>query len=282
MVAKLEKEYPVKKVCRILEVSVSGYYESRHQKSVPPAIEKELKQVKVKSIFEENKMRYGSRRIAIELAAQGIPMCRQQVGRIMRLYKLKAIQPRSFIPRTTDSSHTIKAAPNLLLGMPRVQAPGTAWVGDITYIPMTNQRWAYLATWLDLFTHQIVGWHVDIRMKDELVIKALIKGKRRFPAKKGMIVHSDPGRQYASKRFRKLLQDNSWIQSMSRKGNVYDNATAESFFSRLKCELIGRKVYESLEELHNELFEYIENYYNSKRRHSSINYRTPNEMQKHA
>jgi putative transposase len=227
-------------------------------------------------------MRYGSRRIAVELRAQGIPMCRQQVGRIMKLFKLKAIQPRSFIPRTTDSRHTIKTAPNLLLTIPKAQKAGSVWVGDITYIPMTNQRWAYLATWLDQFTHQIVGWHVDIRMKDELVIRALMKGKRRFPTHKGMIVHSDRGRQYGSARFRKLLADHHWIPSMSRKGNVYDNATCESLFARLKCELIGRKVYESLEELHNELFEYIENYYNSKRRHSSLNYFTPNEIQNYA
>ncbi len=197
----------------------------------------------------------------------------------MRKIGIKAIQPRSFVPKTTDSKHGEKRSAYLLEDK-KPTRPNEVLVGDITYIAMANYRWAYLAVWQDMFTKKVVGWAFDNNMRKELVIKALEMAIRRQNLKEGTIIHSDGGVQYASKEFRNLItQKHSFVQSMTRRDNHYDNAMAESFFSRLKTELIGRNCFSNLQEAQDALFEYIEAYYNTVRSHSSLNYQTPKQFE---
>lgn len=193
----------------------------------------------------------------------------------MQQQGLKAIQPRSFVPRTTDSTHGLSISPNLLLNQPLPIAPDSCWVGDITYIPLVNGQWAYLAEWMDLFSRVIVGWQLERHMREELVVKALQKGLHKRKPAAGLIVHSDRGGQYAGNQFRKLLFNHHLKQSMSRADDPYDNAFMESYFSRFKAELLEDGIFENLEDAQTETFEFIEMYYNPKRRHSSLGYLSP-------
>lgn len=224
-------------------------------------------EARIISIFQEHRRRYGVRRLVAELKAKGMQATHYKVRQVLSKHGLKAIQPRSFVPRTTQSRHPYPISPNLLLERAFPNTPNEVWVGDITYIPMAGGRFLYLAIWMDLFSRRIVGWHLDERMKESLIIEAFKKALMLRSISKGMMIHSDRGGQYASGTFRKLLQDKEIIQSMSRAKNAYDNAFMESCFSRFKAELI--------EDAHTEIFEYIEMYYNPKRRHSSLNYQSP-------
>jgi transposase InsO family protein len=204
-----------------------------------------------------------------------IQIGRYKIRSIMQQQGLKAIQPRSFVPRTTDSTHGLSISPNLLLNRPLPVAPDLCWVGDITYIPLVNGQWAYLAVWMDLFSRVIVGWQLDKHMREELVVKSLQKGLQKRKPAAGLIVHSDRGGQYAGHQFRKLLFNNHLKQSMSRADDPYDNAFMESYFSRFKAELLEDGIFENLEDAQTEIFEFIEMYYNPKRRHSSLAYLSP-------
>jgi putative transposase len=171
-------------------------------------------------------------------------------------------------------------SPNLLLDSDAPKRPCEVWVGDITYIPLTEVKWAYLATWMDRYSRKIVGWQVDRHMREDLVIRSLTNAlNNRSLNCKGLIVHSDRGGQYAGKEFRKLLKRKRILQSMSRADDPYDNAYAESYFSRMKAELLEDGAFDSLEDARTEIFEYIEMYYNTKRRHSSLNYQSPMEFE---
>ncbi len=199
---------------------------------------------------------------------------RDFVRKVLADNQLRPIQPRSFVPRTTDSRHTLGYSANLLLDRPRPTGPNQVWVSDITYIPLANGKWLYLAVWVDLRSRRVVGWCLADHMRDELVITALRRALLgRHPAN-GLILHSDRGGQYASKEFRKLLVG-KYLQSMSRAGECYDNATAESFWSRLKAEVIESGVFLSLEDARTEIGDYIDNYYNPIRKHSGIGYTSP-------
>jgi putative transposase len=192
---------------------------------------------------------------------------------------LKAIQPKSFQPRTTDSKG-VKAAPNLLAAVKMEEcAPSKIIIGDITYLPLRNGKFCYLAIWQDKVTRRIIGWSIAETMTQELVISALEKAIRQDLVREGAIIHSDRGSQYASIAFRLLLQRSGFRQSMSGKGNCYDNAQAESFFSRFKAELIEGGVFENLEQAESEVFSYIEGYYNRVRIHSSLGYKSPLEFE---
>lgn len=235
---------------------------------------------KVIHIFRENKRRYGSRRIVKELRAQGNPISRHTAGKMLRDNGLKAIQPRSFVPRTTDSRHPYPISPNLLLDRTMPKAPNEVWVGDITYIPLAGGKWAYLAVWMDLFSRRIVGWHLDCHMQESLITTAFKKALYGRKPPKELIVHSDRGGQYAGTNFRKLISDHSLLQSMSRADNPYDNAFMESRFSRLKAELLQGGAFETIEDAHTEIFEYLEMYYNTRRLHSSLDYQSPMSYEK--
>ena len=199
----------------------------------------------------------------------------------MKKYGLKAIQPRSFVPRTTQSRHPYAISPNLLQEREPPQRPNEVWVGDITYLPLSGGRWAYLSVWMDLYSRCIVGWQLESHMREEVVIAALNKALGTRRVKPGLIVHSDRGGQYAGGEFRQLLGKRKIRQSMSRADDPYDNASMESFFSRLKAELLEDGMFDNLEDARTEIFEYIEMYYNTGRKHSSLNYQSPTEYENH-
>ncbi len=225
-------------------------------------------------MFWDHKRRYGTRRIVSELSDIGISVGRERVGSILRRNNLRAIQPKSYVPRTTTSSKYGRS-PNLLLNREPPTKPNEVWVGDITYLPMSDGDWSYLASWMDLWSRMIVGWSVEDHMEESLVISAFIKGRTKRKPEKGMIAHSDGGGQYGSTEFRSILANGEFKQSMTRKANHYDNAFAESLFSRFKAEVLEGGRFLSLEDAKTECFEFIEEYYNRKRKHSSLGNKTP-------
>lgn len=217
-------------------------------------------------------------RVAAELSEQGEKAGRYKVRRLMREQDLRAIQPRSFVPRTTVSDNR-RASPNLLKEV-AADKPRAVLVGDITYLPLMGGKWCYLASWQDKMTRKVAGWNVSDRMTDDLVTGALDKALTRGLVAKGTIIHSDRGSQYSSHSFRKLLKQHGLKQSMSGKGNCYDNAQAESFWARFKTELVEDGAFRSVEEARSETFSYIEGYYNPIRRHSSLGYLSPAEFER--
>lgn len=233
----------------------------------------------VRNCYFENRRRYGSRRIQKALGKIGIKIGRSKVRRLMAEENLKAIQPKAFKPPTTDSRGS--AAVSNLLANIRVEecAAHKIIIGDITYIRLRGGRFCYLAVWQDKVTRRIIGLSLSREMTSDLVIAVLEKAIRKGLIKAGAVVHSDRGSQYASNGFRLLLQRNCLRQSMSGKGNCYDNAQAESFFSRFKAELIEGGVFEDLEQARSEIFSYIEGYYNRTRLHSGLGYKNPIEFE---
>lgn len=263
----------------MMRVSVSGYYAWRKRLTEPPCLKRKKLADLVKACYFENRRRYGTRRISAFLHKSGVEIGRLKVSRLMKEQGLKAIQPRRFTPRTTDS-RGVKAAPNLLAGIkPEECGAGKIIIGDITYIRLRNGKFCYLAIWQDKLTRRIIGWSLSLLMTQELVVSALQKAIVKGLVKRGAIIHSDRGSQYASNGFRELLSLGGLIQSMSAKGNCYDNAQAESFFSRFKTELIENGVFEDMEQARSEIFSYIEGYYNRIRLHSSLGYLSPMEFE---
>lgn len=263
----------------MLQVSRSAYY----QQLTPSTPNSKTQQVeeKITAVFRAHKRRYGVRRICAELKEKQVRVGRYKCRSILQKHGLKAIQPRSFVPRTTQSRHPYPISPNLLLQRPAPAKPNEVWVGDITYLPLSEGRWAYLSVWMDLYSRRIVGWQVEGHMREELVIASLNKALQTRRVKPGLIVHSDRGGQYAGGEFRKGLVKHKMQQSMSRADDPYDNASMESFFSRLKAELLENGMFEDLEDARTELFEYIEMYYNTQRKHSSLNYQNPMDYENH-
>ena len=226
---------------------------------------------RIKECFALNCRRYGSRRIAASLK-----IGRTTVQKVMRRENLRAIQPRSFKPQTTDSKHGLPVFANLL--QDEANAPtggGEVFIGDITYLRLRDGSFCYLACLQDKFTRRIVGWKVSTRMTAQLVIDVFLQARRRGIIDKNAIIHTDQGSQYAAVEYRRLLYIGGFRQSMSRKGNCYDNAQAESFFSRLKAELVEEGIFESVEDARSEVFSYIEGYYNRIRLHSGLGYKSP-------
>jgi len=261
-----------------MEVTRSRYYAWRNGGSADDKEPEAARQVR--ECFWVHRRRYGSRRISAELKRQGLRIGRWLVRSEMRRQRLEAIRPKRFRPQTTDSSHSLRISPNLLLdGANKPLGQGTVIVGDITYLPLKSGRWCYLATFQDKLTKRIVGWKVAERMTADIVVEAMKKALANI--RHNAIVHTDRGSQYASNEYRQLLADNNLRQSMSRKGNCYDNAQAESFFSRFKTELLEGGLFENTGQARSETFSYIEGYYNRVRIHSSLGYRSPEEFEKH-
>jgi putative transposase len=275
VVFHLAQSYPLRSICLILGISFSAYYAWVRKESYTQSTHKQTLAKEVKDVFEEHRSRYGAIRISKELQARGIKIGRHQVQTLMKQQDLRAIQPKSYVPKTTNSHHNLGRSPNLLLDRKLPSQPNEVFVGDITYIPMIDGTFLFLATWQDMFSRMMVGWAIDDNMRTELVMKALQKAINHRQLPKGMIVHSDGGSQYASKEFRTLLKKYDLTQSMTRKNNHYDNAMAESLFSRFKAELMQKGTFQNREDAITEIFEYIEMYYNKKRRHSGIDYETP-------
>lgn len=274
------QHFPVLVLCQTLEVNRSGYYEWLKPTPIVSIKDTDNQCVKVdntqqiKDLFSLHRRRYGSRRLVSEMKDRGVKISRDFVRKVLTDNQLRPIQPRSFVPRTTDSRHTMGYSPNLLLDRPRPTGPNQVWVSDITYLPLAKGKWLYLAAWVDLWSRKVVGWYLADHMRDELVITALRRALLGRQPAEGLILHSDRGGQYASKEFRKLLTG-KYLQSMSRAGECYDNATAESFWSRLKAEVLESGVFSSLEDARTEIGDYIDTYYNRVRKHSSLNYCSP-------
>lgn len=263
----------------MLRVSRSAYHDYRAGRSCVVSPRKAALGERVRVVFYGHRRRYGARRIAAQLRAEGVRAGRRAVRSQMRRLGLEAIRPRRFVPQTTDSQHPAAVSPNLLLderNAPR--RPGQVVVGDITYLPLRTGGWGYLASWQDKFSKRVVGWAVEERMTEQLVAKAFRKAVAAGLVKAGTIVHTDRGAQYVSHNFRALLAANNCRQSMSRRANCYDNAQAESFFSRYKAELLEGGAFADIDQARGETFSYIEGYYNRARRHSSLGYRTPDEF----
>ncbi len=278
------RNFPIVKICKILGINRNSYYDYINGKTYVLSTEKERVKNEVKRVFEKHKRRYGWRRIQVELAAENLRVGRYQIRNRMKEQSLVAIQPKSFVPKTTTSHPHLRRSNNLLLEIENLPtAPNEVIVGDITYLPNKENgfgKWLYLATWLDLYSRRIVGWHLARQMTDDIVIKAMKQVIRQRQPSKGFIVHSDGGSQYSSKDFRALLKSHQYRQSMTRKDNHYDNSHAESLFSRFKAELLDDGIFYGFKDAHTRTFEYIEGYYNVIRRHSSINYMSPMEFEK--
>ena len=232
----------------------------------------------IKEIFAEGRNIYGTRRIAAKLAKQNIFISRRRISKLMVAAGLFCKTKRKF-RLTTDSKHNKPIAPNLLQRQFHVAKPNRYWVGDITYIP-TKNGWLYLATVIDLYSRQIVGWSMSNRMQAKLVNDALLMAIWQRKPEKGLIWHTDRGSQYCAESHRRILAQHQIIQSMSRKGNCWDNAVSESFFGTLKTELTHHYKFKNQQEARNVIFEYIEVFYNRIRTHSANNYLSPAEFEK--
>lgn len=249
-------------LCRVMKVARSAYYEYRSSRSYVLSNRKAALAKQVKEVFTENCRRYGSRRVTAELKAQGQKVGRFAVRSIMRAEKLLAIRPKGFVPKTTTSNNAL-ASENLLRNAANEPtAPKEVIIGDITYLPLASGKWSYLATFQDKYTRRVVGWSVSNTMTQELVMSALRKALETGRINPEAIIHTDRGSQYSSTNFRLLLSENAMRQSMSGRGNCYDNAQAESFFARFKIELLEGGLFSDVNEARSETFSYIEGYYN--------------------
>ena len=272
-IKKHRKQFPVAVMCRILQVSSSGYYEGmKRQPCLQLIRRRSIAQAAAHSYFESNHI-YGYRKVHDDLINEGVPFCKETVRRVMRDIGLFSRIKRKFVV-TTDSNHLRATAENLLNRDFTAKAPNQKWVADITYIP-TQAGWLYLAVILDLFSRRIVGWSMSDTIDSGLVQSALRMALADRNPNTGLMHHSDRGVQSASSDFQKLLKDNKTVCSRSRKGNCWDNACVERFFGSLKNEWVQKKIYPTFDEAKKDIFNYIEMFYNRKRKHASLGYVSP-------
>jgi len=270
--------FSVTTMCKVLKVNVSSYYHWCRTGCVVEKVDHELNNL-IKIIFKAGREAYGQRRIKEALEKKyGLVVSKRRIGNIMKLLNLVPKMRKKFKINTTDSNHNLPIAPNILNRDFNSEVPDTKYVGDITYIH-TAEGWLYLATVIDLYSRKIVGWSMDDNMRVSLVNDALKMAIKRRNPPEGLIWHTDRGSQYASHSHRDLLQEHSIIQSMSRKGNCWDNAVAESFFHSLKTEFTNHEMFETRAKANEMIFEYIEVFYNRERMHSSNNYLSPLEFE---
>jgi len=265
--------FSVSRMCRILAVSRTGYCQWRTRSPSPRAAAQATLDARVAAIHGEMKRRYGRPRIQRELRAQGLHVGHEQVRRSLKRQGLRSVYRRPY-KVTTDSNHRHPVAPNILDRRFDDWQPNRAWVGDITYV-WTAEGWLYLACVMDLATRRIVGWSMNDRMHADLVCQALRSAYWQRKPQPGLIMHTDRGAQYASVAHRTLLKDFQMVQSMSRRGNCWDNAVMESFFKSLKVEHVYRLRYDTRAQARLDIVDWIEGFYNRKRRHSAINYQIP-------
>lgn len=269
-------EFEVSVMCRILEVSRSGFYAWCNRRASQREIANEQLAEEIKRIYDDNRQVYGSVRVWQALKKAGIPCGRDRVARLMRENGLrgKRLKRRTI---TTIADESKSPAPNRLQRQFDADKPNTKWVGDISYIP-TGQGWLYLAVVIDLFSRRVVGWAMAPHMRASLVCDAFAMALRqRRPA--GLLFHSDRGCQYTSSEFCSLLADNDMTASMSRRGNCLDNAVAESFFATIKTELVDDATYATHQQAETDIFFYIEGFYNRTRLHSHLSYCSPAEFE---
>ena len=271
-------QFRVKVMCRVLNASQGGYYAWRRSQSqdLPPAqreVANHQLSDQIWTVFRRSRGTYGSPRIHAELLATGWACSRNRVARLMKRAGIVAKSRRLYKVSTTDSKHNYPVAPNLLNRNFSADRPNEKWLTDITYIP-TKEGWLYLATVLDVCSRRVVGWAMDKHMDESLVERALQMAATHRQPGQGVLHHSDRGSQYASADYQRLLSSHQMVCSMSRKGDCYDNAMMESFFSTLKSECADG-VFDSRSEARHTIFEYIEVWYNRERRHSALGYQSP-------
>lgn len=276
-------QFPVRLMCRALDVSLSGYYDAKArlaQGPSPHALADARLRVSVRATFAQCRGRYGAPRVHRELRTNGVTISKKRVARLMREDQLQARTPRAFVC-TTDSAHAEPIAPNLLERQFAVSdhpVPNRTWVGDMTYIP-TRSGWLYLAVLIDLATRGIVGWATSASLFTALPLMALQHAVARRQPAAGLVHHTDRGSQYASGDYRDALAGYGMIQSMSRKGDCWDNAVAESFFATLEHELLTGTVFSSHRAANAAIFDFIEHWYNPVRRHSTLQYLSPQQYE---
>ena len=261
-------------MCQILQVARSGYYAWRDRPASARAQRRAAIVERIRQAQQGSRHTYGSPRVTAELKGSGVDVCRNTVAKYMRDHGLSVKPQRRFVPRTTDSDHPHPIAPNVLGRRFAATAPNQKWACDLTYV-FTDEGWLYLSVVIDLFSRRVVGWSMSDGLQANGVAEALEMAIARRRPGVGLLHHSDRGVQYACALYRGLLAEHEIGCSMSRPGNCYDNAVAESFFGTLKTELVNRMRYRTREEARSSLFEWIECWYNRRRRHSSLGYVSP-------
>ena len=264
----------VEAMCRILEVGKSGYYAWLKRPASGRQKRRNELLLKIKSVHTESRCVYGSPRVFHELREQGVVVSENTVAKLMSAAKISSKMVKRFVPKTTDSKHAFPVGENILDRQFEARAPNRKWVADITYIA-TEEGWLFLAGVIDLYSRILVGWSMAEHMKTGLVEDALKMALARRNPEKGLLHHSDRGTQYACGDYQNVLAAHGLTCSMSRTGNCYDNAVMESFWSKLKTELVYQEKYKTRDQARQSIFEYMEVFYNRRRRHSSLGYISP-------
>ena len=267
--------WPAAVMCRVLRVTRSGFYAWLNRKPSPRQVRRQQLLARIRVAHAQNRELYGSPRVHRALLNEGESVSRNTVAKLMKQAKIKARTRRSYVPRTTDSTHVQPVAQNVLDRDFAAPAPDCKWVADITYIP-TGEGWLYLAAVLDCFSRKIVGWSMAEHMETDLVSDALKMAlQHRQPDGTRLLHHSDRGVQYASDTYQHLLEQHGITVSMSHRGDCYDNAMMESFWATLKTELVHHQNYATHQQARQSIFEYVEVFYNRQRLHSSLGYVSP-------
>jgi putative transposase len=277
-VAKNRSIWPVAWLCSALDVSRSGFHAWINRKSSKRSQDDEEIGAKVRASFINSDRTYGARRVWRDVLAEGINCGLHRIERLMQVQAFRARPRRRGLPKDTGE-RTAVVAPNVLDREFHAERPNKRWIADFTYV-WTAEGWLYVAAVIDLFSRRVVGWSMKAEMTAGLVTDALIMAIWRRGKPDALLHHSDQGSQYTSERFQQVMADNGVTCSMSRSGNVWDNAAMESFFSSLKTERIRGKVYRSRDEARADVFDYIERFYNTIRRHSTIGYLSPVEFER--
>jgi putative transposase len=271
-----ERPFDIRMMCRVMDVSVSGYYRWRGRPPAPRASQDAELLVRLREHHHASRQTYGRLRLRAALRNDGIRVSGKRVRRLMRLGGITVFTRRRY-KATTNSKHGLPVAENVVERTFDVEAIGRAdryWAGDITYIG-TREGWLYLAVILDLFSRRVIGWSMRSEMTAGLVIDAFVMALRRRRPPRGLIAHSDRGSQYASRSFQRVLRDHGVVCSMSRKGDCWDNAVVESFNATIKTELIHRYEWETRDAARTAVYEFIETWYNARRLHSTLGYLSP-------
>jgi len=277
MIALLSKRTgaSLRKVCAVLGESRSSFYHAAASTKTKVA-DLQMGNL-IETVFRRHRRRYGYRRVVAELADRQVVCAAARVRRLMAQRRLRALQPRNFVPKTSDG-RARRPSPNLLVGQPLPEAPNRVWAGDITFIP-SSDGWLYLAVVIDLYSRRIVGWSLADHLRSELVLEALNQALMSRSKSPGTLFHSDRGSQYSSAAFRNALAKAGMRQSMSARANPYHNAWTESFIGTLKHEMLAGACFETIADAKTELFNYIEAYYNTHRKHSALGYLSPSQFE---
>jgi putative transposase len=279
-IQEYDRRYPIRLMCRTLAVSSAGYYAWRDRPESRRSRQNRLLLSSIRVLHYEARETYGSPRIWNALRRQGHGVGEHRVARLMREAGIRAKTVKKW-RATTHSTHGLPVAMNTLKRQFTVEAPNRVWAGDITYV-WTAEGWLYLAVILDLYSRLVIGWAMGQRLIGELAEDALAMALANRQPRAGLVHHSDRGSQYAATRYQHVLTTHGMIPSMSRKGNCWDNACVESFFGTLKRELVYHRHYATRDDAKQDIFEYIEVFYNRKRRHSTLGYHSPAEYEARA